>query len=396
MGGIVLVADGQTRTEYDIARRKMVEDYIVKAGVTDERVIKVMLSTQRHEFLPPPLRPRAYFDMALPIGDNQTISSPFIVAYMTQSLEPQATDKVLEIGTGSGFQAAVLSPLVKDVYTIEIVEELGKKSSKLLQKLGYKNVHAKIGDGFQGWAEFAPFDKIVVTCSPEKVPQPLIDQLADGGLMVIPVGERYQQTLYLYRKKEGKLESEALLPTLFVPMTGKAEDSRERKPDPANPSLVNGGFEEEAFPSGAQPGWYYERQVTWEASDKAPEGKHFVTIQNKESGLPAHLLQGFAIDGRKATQLRVSAKVKHTDLVWGKPQDARPAIVVSLYDDLRRELGHFSIGPFDGTSDWVQKSKLIAVPKATREGIFRIGLYGATGSISFDAIELKKVDANEK
>ena len=148
MGGIVLIADGQTRTEYDIARRKMVEDYIVKAGVTDERVIKVMLSTQRHEFLPPPLRPRAYFDMALPIGDNQTISSPFIVAYMTQSLEPQATDKVLEIGTGSGFQAAVLSPLVKDVYTIEIVEDLGKKSSKLLQKLGYKNVHAKIGDGF--------------------------------------------------------------------------------------------------------------------------------------------------------------------------------------------------------------------------------------------------------
>jgi protein-L-isoaspartate(D-aspartate) O-methyltransferase len=203
----------------------------------------------------------------------------------------------------------------------------------------------------------------------------------------------------LYRKKEGKLESEALLPTLFVPMTGKAEQAREKQPDPAHPSLVNGGFEEEAFPSGAQPGWYYERQVTWEpgegSTEKAAQGKHFITIHNKEPGLPAHLLQGFAIDGRQVSQLQFSAKIKHKDILWGKTLDARPSITVSLYDHLRRELGHYSIGPFDGTSDWVQKAKTITVPKGTREGIFRIGLYGATGTISFDDIELKRVDAEK-
>jgi protein-L-isoaspartate(D-aspartate) O-methyltransferase len=399
--GMSIITDvsGQVRNEYDVLRKKMVEDYLLTAGVNEERVLKAILSTPRHEFVPPAVRARAYFDMALPIGDNQTISSPYIVAYMTQALATRDSDKVLEIGTGSGYQAAVLSPLVKDVYTIEIVEELGKKSTKLLQKLGYKNVHVKLGDGFQGWAEHAPFDKIIVTCSPEKVPQPLIDQLADGGLMVVPVGERYQQTLYLYRKKEGKLESEALLPTLFVPMTGKAEQSREKQPDPAHPALVNGGFEEEAFPSGAQPGWYYERQVSWEpqanSNEQAPAGKHFIKIKNEEPGLPAHLLQGFAIDGRKVTHLQFSAKVKYANLVWGKGLEARPSIVVSLYDELRRELGHHVIGPFDGTADWALKSKVIAVPKATREGIFRIGLYGATGSISFDEVEIKRIDSEK-
>src|SRR5262249_39247468 len=147
---------------------------------------------------------KSYYDMGLPIGNQQAISSPLIVSQMTQALKTQPTDKVLEIGTGSGYQAAVLSPLVKDVYTIEIVEPLGKKAKQTLDRLGkYKNVHTKTGDGYQGWPEFAPFDKIIVTCSPEKVPQPLIDQLADGGMMVIPVGERYTQTLYLFTKKGG-------------------------------------------------------------------------------------------------------------------------------------------------------------------------------------------------
>jgi protein-L-isoaspartate(D-aspartate) O-methyltransferase len=380
----------QTKNEFDAARSKMVEDYIIKAGVKDERVLKAMLSTPRHEFVAMPQRSRAYFDMALPIGEHQTISSPFIVAYMTQSIDPKHTDKVLEIGTGSGFQAAVLSPLVKEVYTIEIVDSLGKKAEKLLQKLDYKNVHVKIGDGFQGWAEHAPFDKIIVTCSPEKVPEPLKEQLAEGGLMVIPVGERYQQTLYLYRKKAGKLEEEALLPTLFVPMTGKAEDNRELQPDAANPTAVNGTFEEEAFPNGALPGWYYERQVTWETDNQAPEGKHFITIKNSEPGLPAHLLQGFAIDGRKVSQLELSTRVKYQDLLWGKELEARPAVVVSLYDEFRREIGHYVLGPFHGTSEWSEKTKIIQIPKNTREGILRIGLYGATGSISFDNVKIAK------
>jgi protein-L-isoaspartate(D-aspartate) O-methyltransferase len=396
VGVIEPAAHGQTKREFEKARQTMVDDFILAAGVKDERVLKAMLATPRHEFVAGSLRDRAYFDMALPIGDHQTISSPFIVAYMTQSLDPQPTDKVLEIGTGSGFQAAVLSPLVKDVYTIEIVEPLGEKAEKLLKKLNYKNVHVMVGDGFKGWPEHAPFDKIIVTCSPEKVPQPLVEQLADGGLMVIPVGERYQQTLYLYRKRGEKLEEEALLPTLFVPMTGKAEEARKVKPEPGNPKVANGGFEEEAFKGGAQPGWYYERQVTWETDDSAPQGKHYITISNTEAGLPAHLLQGFAVDGRQVRQLELSAMVKTANVEWGRALEERPQLAVTLYDENRKDLGNFLVGPFHGTSDWSRTTKVIDVPKNAREGILRIGLFGAKGSVSFDDVQMKKVEKPKK
>ncbi len=188
-------ADAQTPAQYEKMRTAMVDEVIVASGIKNERVIDAMRATERHKFVAFKYRPHAYFDMALPIGDQQTISSPFIVSYMTESLDPQPTDKVLEIGTGSGYQAAVLAPLVKEVYTIEIVEPLGKRAEKTLADLGYKNVFVKVGDGFKGWPEHAPFDKIIVTCSPEKVPQALVEQLAEGGRMIVPVGERYQQTL---------------------------------------------------------------------------------------------------------------------------------------------------------------------------------------------------------
>src|SRR5262245_5692937 len=239
-------AAAQNRTQLEQARHKLVDDILVPAGVTNPRVVQAMRDTPRHEFVSRDQIAKAYLDMALPIGGQQTISSPLIVSQMTQALDPQPGDKVLEIGTGSGYQAAVLSPLVKDVYTIEIVEALGKSAEAKLKKLGYKNVHVKVGDGYLGWPEHAPFNKIIVTCSPENVPQPLIQQLADGGLMIVPVGERYSQTLYMLRKKGEKLESEALLPTLFVPMTGKAEEQRGKLPDPANPKVVNGSFEQDA------------------------------------------------------------------------------------------------------------------------------------------------------
>lgn len=385
---------GQTRAQFEQARHKLVDEVLVPAGIKNPRVVQAMRDTPRHEFIAnASLRGRAYFDMALPIGGQQTISSPLIVSQMTQALDPQPGDKVLEIGTGSGYQAAVLSPLVKDVYTIEIVEDLGKSAAKVLKRLGCENVHVRVGDGYLGWPEYAPFNKIIVTCSPEKVPQPLVEQLADGGLMVVPVGERYSQTLYLLRKKGDKLESEALLPTLFVPMTGKAEDARQVQPDPANPKLVNGSFEEDAskFENGAQPGWYYERLVNWKSDEHAPDGQHYVEFKNTVPGLDGHLLQGFALDGRQVAQLEVSGRVKMDDVQQGQFRDQIPFLAITLYDAQRHEVGLLTIGPFRGTSEWHEESKTFRIPLETREAIFRIGLFGATGTAAFDKLQIKKV-----
>src|SRR3954467_13602608 len=243
-GTLIAAPPAQSLRDWRRLAGEMVDKEIVAAGVKNEHVVKAMRDTPRHEFVPPGERDRAYLDMALPIGNGQTISPPFVVASMTEAIDPKPDDRVLEIGTGSGYQAAVLSPLVKDVYTIEIVEQLSARATRVLKHLGYKNVHTRAGDGYKGWTEVAPFDKIIVTCSPEEVPKPLVDQLKEGVLMVVPVGERYRQTLYLMRKTDGKLKSEALRATLFVPMTGEAESQRKVKPDPAKPQIFNGSFEE--------------------------------------------------------------------------------------------------------------------------------------------------------
>jgi protein-L-isoaspartate(D-aspartate) O-methyltransferase len=366
---------------------------IVGSGIKNPRVIEAMRNTERHKLVAEKNRKNAYFDMALPIGEQQTISSPFIVAYMTEVLDPQATDKVLEIGTGSGYQAAVLSPLVKDVYTIEIVEALGKAAAKKLPEMGYKNIHVKVGDGFKGWPEHAPFDKIIATCSPEKVPQPLVDQLAEGGRMVIPVGERYQQTMYLFRKKDGKLESEALRPTLFVPMTGAAEDARQVKPDRKNPKIQNGGFEElaETADKNFVPGWYYHRLLKWEEDDKAPEGKHYITFENDVPGRSSHLLQGLPLDGDFIGELQLSAWVKASNVEQGPDKHMLPVVAITFYDHERRELGTSWLGPFKGDQDWKPTRGTIRVPAGTNEAIVRLGLFGATGKVSYDNITMTPV-----
>ena len=319
-------ASAQRRTPQALeeARNKMVDEEVIGAGVKDERVIRSMRTTPRHEFVLPKSIDLAYFDMSLPIGEHQTITSPMLVAYMTEQLDPQQEDRVLEIGTGSGYQAAVLSPLVKEVYTIEIVEALGKKAAQMLKRLQYTNVTVKVGDGYLGWPEKAPFDKIIVTCSPEKVPQPLIDQLKDGGRMIIPVGERYQQVFHLLKKENGQLTNEALRPTLFVPMTGKAEEKRQVQPDPLHPKLINGGFEEALGSSGELTGWYYVRQMKVVTAPDAPEGKNYVTFSNTEPGRGSRALQGFPIDGRKVHELTLSCMVRGSDLAPGWRPRKRP------------------------------------------------------------------------
>ncbi len=385
-------AAAQTRSEIVEARRYLVEHEIAGAGITNEKVLEAMLRTPRHEFIPRSQRPRAYYDMALPIGDGQTISSPFIVAFMTESLDPQPDDRVLEIGTGSGYQAAVLSPLVSDVYTIEIVEALGRRAARTLDRLSYDNVHVRVGDGFQGWPEHAPFDKIIVTCSPESVPRPLVEQLAEGGRLVIPVGERFQQTLYLFTKTDGELVREALRPTLFVPMTGVAEDRREVQPDPTRPEVVNGGFEQEANEESPLPGWYYLRQFSLEEGSEAREGTGYVTFHNTEPGRGSRALQGFALDGREIAALDVSAWIKHSRIFAGPERNMHPMIAVSFFDEDRRDLGHTWVGPWLGSEDWHHVEKELRVPARTREAIIRIGLFGATGEISFDDVQMRPIE----
>jgi protein-L-isoaspartate(D-aspartate) O-methyltransferase len=201
------------------ARREMVEHQIRGRGVTDPRVLSAMSDIPREQFVSQQLRERAYEDRPLPIGHDQTISQPYIVAAMTEQLHPKAEDRVLEIGTGSGYQAAVLSRLVAEVYTIEIVRPLAAHAEATLKNNGYNNVHVRAGDGYKGWPEHAPFDSIIVTAAPDKVPEPLIAQLKEGGRMVIPVGESGAQKLYVLEKSGGELKQHAVMPVQFVPFT---------------------------------------------------------------------------------------------------------------------------------------------------------------------------------
>ncbi|HEY0676900.1 MAG TPA: protein-L-isoaspartate(D-aspartate) O-methyltransferase [Chitinophagaceae bacterium] len=207
---------------YKERREKMVKDQIERRGIKDKAVLNAMRTVKRHEFVPPDLVNRAYEDRPLAIGYGQTISQPYVVAYMTEVIRPGPNYKVLEIGTGSGYQAAILSVIVKEVYTIEIVPELGKASTERLKNLGYKNVQVKTDDGFHGWKKHAPFDAIVVTAAAEYIPPPLIEQLKDSGRMIIPVGSPFMtQMLVLVEKRGKKTITKNLLPVSFVPFKRK-------------------------------------------------------------------------------------------------------------------------------------------------------------------------------
>jgi protein-L-isoaspartate(D-aspartate) O-methyltransferase len=218
---------GQERDDMTEKREQMVTEQIERRGVTDVRVLDALRAVKRHLFVPEAEREDAYEDHPLAIGHGQTISQPYIVALMTDAARVKTTDRVLEIGTGSGYQAAVLSLLAEDVYTIEIVEPLGRAAEERLAELGYTNVHVRIGDGYRGWPEHAPFDAIVVTAAPPEIPPALTEQLAEGGRMVVPVGTSYQELLLL-EKKNGKTSKRVITTVRFVPMVkGKPEAKKE-------------------------------------------------------------------------------------------------------------------------------------------------------------------------
>ena len=226
----IACADPTTTTttmqpDFDALRERMVREQLASRDVTDARVLAAMRRVPRHEFVPAALRAQAYEDGPLPIGHEQTISQPYIVALMTQLAALGPASRVLEVGTGSGYQAAILAEVARDVYTIEIVEPLARSAEATLRRLGYERVHVRAGDGYRGWPEAAPFDAILVTAAPEKVPAPLLEQLAVGGRLVIPVG-RLDQELEVHRRTAGGFEVARVAPVRFVPMTGEAAGQR--------------------------------------------------------------------------------------------------------------------------------------------------------------------------
>jgi protein-L-isoaspartate(D-aspartate) O-methyltransferase len=214
---LLISATKNVNNNYVLSRERMVEEQIIARGVSDSSVIDAMLTVQRHLFVPEKLESLSYKDHPVPIGYDQTISQPYIVALMTELLEVKKTHKVLEVGTGSGYQAAILSLLADSVFSIEIIPELAYSAEKKLQSLGYKNVLVKAGDGYKGWKKHAPFDGIIVTCAPKKVPPLLLEQLTIGGKMVIPVGSYYQELLLITKDSSG-ISEKSIIPVRFVPM----------------------------------------------------------------------------------------------------------------------------------------------------------------------------------
>jgi protein-L-isoaspartate(D-aspartate) O-methyltransferase len=216
---VVLASLGAAAQDrYAADREAMVRTQIEARGIKNSAVLSAMRSVPRHELVPDSIRYMAYSDRPLPIGNGQTISQPYIVAIMTELLEPSKSDRVLEIGTGSGYQAAVLSKLVKEVYTIELEPVLAEQSTAKLRDLGYSNVVTRQGDGYKGWPEKAPFDKVILTAAPPKIPQTLIDQLKPGGILVAPEGRFYQELVVVTKDRNGKVRRRTVIPVMFVPM----------------------------------------------------------------------------------------------------------------------------------------------------------------------------------
>lgn len=218
-------AAGATRLgddEFPAARRRMVEEQLAARDIRDPRVLEAMLRVPRHRFVPEALADEAYDDHPLPIGHGQTISQPYIVALMTQLAAPRPESRALDVGTGSGYQAAVLAELCREVHSIEILEPLAAEAAERLKRLGYRNITVRTGDGYRGWPDKAPFDLIIVAAAPDHVPQPLIDQLAPGGRLVIPVGDARQELLLIEKGRDGAVRRESVAPVMFVPMTGEA------------------------------------------------------------------------------------------------------------------------------------------------------------------------------
>lgn len=385
----------QTPRELAAARNWLVESELATSGIKSPQILAAMREVPRHEFVPAALRPYAYFDTTLPLGHGQTISPPYIVAWMTEQLDPQPGERVLEIGTGSGYQAAVLSRLVKDVYTIEIQPELAKSAAAALQRVKYKNVHARQGDGFQGWPDAAPFDKIMITCSPENVPAPLAEQLREGGRMLIPIGEGFQQNLCVLVKEGGKLRVAARTPTYFVPMTGVADSLRSPAPDEPITPLVNGGFEE-LLSAGVPAGWFYLRQAEIVSGDASRPGS-FLRFKNAVPGRRSQALQSIGVRGDQVRHLAIEAWISGQNVQPAVPTDPEDGakLVVTFFDAERNTVAEQVVGLWRDDFTWRKQHAVVRVPPTAIGVTVAVGLFGATGEFACDDITVRATNIGQ-
>lgn len=376
--------------------RKMVEREILPQHEwEDPIVLSAIMRTARDRFVPASYKKTAFRDLAVPLGRSRYQQAPSLLAYMTEELDVRPDEKVLHIGTGSGYYTAVLSLLAKEVYTVELDETLGNRASQTFEKLAYTNIYTKIADGYDGWEEHAPFDRIVFTCSPETVPEPLVKQLREGGVMIVPLGEPFRQVLYRCKKKGEELQKEFLLPYPFELMEGEAQSRRQTKPDPERPELSNGHFER--FHENGEPyGWFSMTNAIVREVPDAPEGRHFLKLEvnsfSSDEARFARAEQSFALEGKNVSRLHLEAFLRGDRLETLSARNVRASasMILLCYDESDRLLQRYDLAPVSGSFDWKAFQCEISVPKKTKKATLILTLSDRTGTLEFDALSVRK------
>lgn len=371
------------------ARRRMVAEEIQPHGIQDARLLDAMREVPREQFLPLNKRSVAYLNIAITFGEGHVMLPPLVTAHMIEQLEPKYSDKVLVVGTGTGYSSALLSRITNKVYTVEIDRATAATAEETFKRVKYDNISLKVGDGFEGWKEHAPFQKIIVECSPENVPQPLLEQLDEGGLLLIPIGVDFDQTMHLYKKVNGELSSISAWPTLLVPMKGRAEELKSSSDQPRVPAINNGGFEELLEGTKDVPvGWSYLRQGRVIEDNLSPEGKRCLQFTNETPGNAAMALQAFPVDGKTTSEITLSFRVMGKEIRPGQTRQQLPRVEVTFFDEKRRPVGGDWVGGWYMNFDWVKKDRRFTVPRLAKFAIVQLTMEGATGEIRFDDIRL--------
>ncbi|MGV3606304.1 MAG: protein-L-isoaspartate O-methyltransferase [Planctomycetaceae bacterium] len=372
------------------ARQRMVREEIEAQGIKNAALLDAMREVPRDQFIPTHRRNVAYLNVAITYGDGHVVLPPLVIAHAIEQLDPKLNDKVLVIGTGTGYSTALLSRMSKEVFSIEIDRATALTAEETLRRLKYSNIQLKVGDGFEGWKEHAPFQKIIVECSPDTVPPALIEQLDEGGSLLIPVGDDYDQTMYLMKKVNGQLETVSMWPTLLVPMKGRAEELRSSSSEkPRPPSINNGGFEEIVPGSDNLPAhWTYVRQAKVIEGERFPEGNRALQFLNDTPGHLSTAIQAFPVDGKSVSEITLSFRVWGKEIRPGLTRQQLPRLEVRFFDEKRRPCGGDWVGGWFLTFDWVQKTRRFSVPRQAKFAIVQIGLDGATGEIRFDDLRI--------